>query len=106
MRALDNNERIERLEQRLKRLKALQARVDARRRSLETRRTRQEDTRRKILVGAIVLAKVEQGVMDESLLRGWLDKALVRGDDRDLFSLRDGNAVEGAPNDPERPVSV
>jgi hypothetical protein len=80
-------ERIETLEVRLRQLKAKQQRIEARRRSLESRRSRREDTRRKILVGAIVLAKVDQGVLAESTLRGWLDKALTRGDDRALFGL-------------------
>jgi hypothetical protein len=52
-----------------------------------SRRTRQDDTRRKILLGAIVLAKVEQGVIQESVLRGWLSGALTRADDRALFGL-------------------
>jgi hypothetical protein len=38
-------------------------------------------------VGAIVLAKVDQGVMDEALLREWLGKALTREEDRGLFDL-------------------
>jgi prefoldin subunit 5 len=53
-------ERIESLEERLKQLKARQQRLESRRRSLESRRARREDTRRKILVGAVVLAKVDQ----------------------------------------------
>ena len=81
-------ERIETLEERLKQLKAKQQRIEARRRSLESRRSRRDDTRRKILVGAIVLAKVEQGVLQESVLRGWLDQALTREDDRALFGLK------------------
>jgi len=44
--------------------------------------------RRKILVGAIVLAKVEQGVIQEAVLRSWLDAALTREDDRALFGLK------------------
>ena len=55
--------------------------------SIESRRVRRDDTRRKILVGAIVLAKVEQGVLAESVLRGWLEGALERADDRALFDL-------------------
>lgn len=80
-------ERIETLEGRLRQLKAKQQRIEARQRSLASRRTRRDDTRRKILVGAIVLAKVEQGVIQESVLRGWLDGALTRADDRQLFGL-------------------
>ena len=81
------DERIEALEERLKTLKAKQQRAEARRRTLESRRTRREDTRRKILVGAIVLAKVDQEVLPEKVLRGWLDGALTRSDDRQLFGL-------------------
>jgi len=36
-------------------------------------------------VGAIVLANVEQGVLEESVLRGWLKGALTRADDRALL---------------------
>ena len=81
-------ERIETLEERLKQLKARQQRVEARQRSLSSRRARRDDTRRKILVGAIVLAKVDQGVIADSTLRGWLEGALTRADDRALFGLK------------------
>ena len=80
-------ERIETLETRLKQLKAKQQRIEARQRSLESRRARRQDTRRKILVGAVVLAKVDQGVIDEAVLRGWLKGALSRADDRALFGM-------------------
>jgi hypothetical protein len=81
------NETIQTLEERLKQLKAKQQRVAARKRTLESRRTRREDTRRKILVGAIVLAKVDQGLIEEAQLRAWLEGALTRPDDRALFGL-------------------
>jgi hypothetical protein len=80
-------ERIESLEERLKRLKAKQQQIEARKRTVASRRARREDTRRKILVGAIVLAKVDQGVIEESTLRAWLKGALKRPDDRALFGL-------------------
>lgn len=85
--ASKTTEKIDALEQRLKQLKVQRNRSEARKRTLEARRTRREDTRRKILVGAVVLAKVEQGVMDADQLRSWLDGALKREDDRALFSL-------------------
>lgn len=78
---------IDRLEARLRQLKARKHRVESRSRALESRRARKDDTRRKILVGAVVLAKVEQGVVVEAELRGWLDAGLTRGDDRALFGL-------------------
>lgn len=73
------------LEEKLRQLKAREQAAEARRRSLESRRKRKDDTRRKILVGAIVLAKVEQGELPEAQLRAWLDSALTRNDDRALF---------------------
>jgi hypothetical protein len=35
-----------------------------------------------------VLAKVEQGVIQESVLRSWLEGPLTRRDDRALFGLK------------------
>lgn len=81
------NERIESLETKLKQLKARQQRIDARARALANRRQRKEDTRRKILIGAIVLARVEQGRIPAADLTAWLDEALTRQDDRALFEL-------------------
>jgi len=80
--------KIAELEVRLRQLKERQQAVEARRRTLESRRERKADTRRKILVGAIVLAKVERGEMDRALLARWLEHSLKREDDRALFGLR------------------
>ena len=80
--------KIAELEAKLRQLKERQQAVDARRRTLESRRERKADTRRKILVGAIVLAKVERGEIPEAELRRWLEGALVRDDDRALFGLK------------------
>lgn len=80
-------ERIATLSTELEQLELRQQRLEARRRTLAARRSRAADTRRKILVGAIVLAKVEQGVMDGKRLRRWLDQALNRPHDRGLFGL-------------------
>lgn len=81
------DERVATLEDKLKQLKVRQQRAKARETALASRRARKDDTRRKILVGAILLAKVEQGQFDERQLRRWLDKALTRKDDRALFGL-------------------
>jgi len=78
---------IETLQERLKQLKTRQQAIENRKKAIAGKRERKADTRRKILVGAIVLAKVEQKVMDEKLLRKWLDEALSRADDRALFDL-------------------
>ena len=81
------DERITSLQVKLEQLKTRQARIDARQRALASRRARKDDTRRKILAGAIVLAKVEAGDLDRKTFRRWLDRALMRDDDRTLFGL-------------------
>ena len=93
------DERITGLEEKLKQLRTRQQRIEARKRALLSRRERAADTRRKILVGAIVLAKVEQGELEAGLLRGWLDQALTRKVDRELFGFealaQKGGRTEG-----------
>jgi hypothetical protein len=88
-------ERIEDLEARLRHLKARQQRSETRRRGIESRRTRREDTRRKILIGAIVLLKIDQGALEKALVLSWLDQALTRADDRMLFGLSTRPTVSG-----------
>ena len=87
------DERISVMEQRLKQLKARQQRAEARKRTLDSQKKRQIDTRRKILVGAIILAQVERGEMSERELRELLDRWLERDDDRALFGLPSKTAV-------------
>jgi hypothetical protein len=81
------DERIEALEAKLKQLKVQHQRKEARARSVASRRSRREELRRKILVGAVVLAKVEDGSLEEKVLQGWLEPALTRDEDRMLFEL-------------------
>ena len=79
--------RIAFLEEKLRQLKARQARAEAHKRALLSRRTRKDDTRKKILAGAIALAKTDQGELDPKLFRSWLDQGLTRANDRALFDL-------------------
>ncbi len=81
------DERIETLEAKLKQLKVRQQRLEARKRARETAQARKDDTRRKILVGALILARVEQGRFPKAELDEWLNAALTRADDRALFGL-------------------
>jgi|SRR5271169_6317645 len=81
------DEQIETLQEKLKQLKTRQQAVENRKKAIASKRERKADTRRKILIGAVVMAKVEQKVMDEKQLRKWLDEALTRSDDRALFEL-------------------
>jgi len=91
----DITARIDALELRLKQLKVKQQRIEARRRSVQARRERQDELRRKILVGAVVLAKVDQGAIEETTFREWLDEALTRDDDRVLFGLPKRSQSDG-----------
>jgi hypothetical protein len=84
---VSEKERIAALELKLKQLKVVHQRKEARARSVESRRTRREELRRKILVGAIVLAKVDDGSLDKKTLNGWLASAITRPEDRALFDL-------------------
>jgi len=81
------DERIQALEEKLRQLKTLQVRREARARSATTKRLRGGELRKKILVGAVVLAKVNTGEFDASLLRRWMAEELTRPEDRELFEL-------------------
>jgi hypothetical protein len=81
------NERIESLEAKLKQLKTRQQRLDARARALASRRARKDETRRKILIGATILARIDRHELDHAELESWLDAHLTRDDDRALFDL-------------------
>jgi hypothetical protein len=84
---VSEKERIQALEAKLKQLKVVQQRKEARARAVEGRRTRREEMRRKFLVGAVVLAKVEAGEIEERTLKQWLDPAVTKPEDRALFGL-------------------
>jgi hypothetical protein len=101
------DERLAAIEPKLKQLKVVQQQLKVQQqrkaalaRTVEGRRTRREELRRKILVGAVVLAKVEDGSLEEAVLKRWLDPAITRAEDRALFGLstRIGNTqIENAP---------
>ena len=81
------DDRIQSLQDRLSQLKVRQARAEARQQHLAARSARRDDTRRKILVGAIVLDRVAAGSLDPATLKSWLDAGLNRPADRALFDL-------------------
>jgi len=81
------DERIEALEAKLKQLKVQHQRKEARARTVAAKRSRHEELRRKILVGAVVLAKVEKGEFEEAILKKWMNAAVSRPEDRVLFGL-------------------
>lgn len=81
------DERIAALSEKLKQEKAKKARIEARQRAAKAKKERTDDTRRKILVGAAILAKVERGEWQKDRLIEMMDKVLEREGDRALFSL-------------------
>jgi len=90
------DEQISLLQLKLTQLKVRQQRRDARKQAIQAQRERKAETRRRILVGSVVLAKVRDGTLDAGALRGWLDSSLTRTSDRALFDLP---AVQGAAAD-------
>lgn len=81
------DERITALETKLKQEKAKKQKIEALKRAAESKAKRSIDTRRKILVGAAILAKVERGEWPQDKLLTMLDASLTRADDRTLFDL-------------------
>jgi hypothetical protein len=80
-------DRIAAAEAKLKLLKAEQQRVETRKKAAEVKRKRQDDTRRKVLAGAVLLAQVESGEWPEAKFKAMMDKGLTRAEDRGLFGL-------------------
>ena len=48
---------------------------------------RKQENRRKILLGATVLKRIQAGLLGEDDVRSWLDANLTRDDERKLFDL-------------------
>ena len=75
------------LEAKLKQAKARKQLAENRKRAAEQKLSRRQDTRRKVLVGAVILARVERGDWPRDKLLALLDAHLTREDDRALFGL-------------------
>lgn len=78
---------IEALKKKLAEAKARKAKIEARKRTAESKKKRSEDTRRKILIGAAILARVESGKWPQDRLLEMMGEVLTRTDDRALFQL-------------------
>jgi len=96
------DDQISTLQERLKQLKLRQQRSDARKRALDAQRERKAETRRKFLVGAVILELAAKGGLDRGQLTAWLDAALSRREDRILFDL----PVSGPSGEPQLPPGV
>lgn len=87
MTALD--ERIKAQEEKLKQLKALKQKQEAMKRAADAKKVRADDTRRKILIGAMLLEQMDKNEGMKKNMIGQLDSYLTRSDDRALFSLEE-----------------
>ena len=99
----DKKDRIIELEEQRARINAQIQRVKAR----EQKRTSRDDTRRKVLVGALILGRVESDLMSNEQLMADLDPFLTRDNDRALFGLLPlPKAEETATDSPEDDAEV
>lgn len=80
-------EQQEKVERELKQRKAKIQRQKRQQQMKLTNQKRKEDTRRKVLIGAAILAKVEAEEWSRDNLTRLLDGYLKRDDDRALFDL-------------------
>jgi len=86
-RIIKAQEALEAAKEKLKQAKALKQKKEAKDRAASAKAERSADTRRKILVGAAILAKVERGEWPKEKMLSMLDTELTRPDDRALFGL-------------------
>ena len=84
--------KLEKLLQKEAQIKAQIQQAKAAERTLEKKR----DTRRKILIGAAVMARVDSGRWPKSDLLEMMDGFLTRQNERDLFGLDEGVDESGA----------
>ena len=76
----------QRLESLLRKREELNAKIQ-KIRSKEALQKRKEDTRRKILLGALLMQMMEKGELDPNKIRKQLSSFLTRDIDRKLFDL-------------------
>lgn len=81
------NDQIEQAKKRVKQLEARKQQIEARKLHLLIKGKRSNDTRRKILAGALVLDMMEHDEAAQHRFLDRLDKYLKRADDRALFGL-------------------
>lgn len=74
-------------EKKLKRLKEQKAQAERRAKAEQKKRERADDTRRKILLGALWLEKLKNGTASVEKAKEQLNPFLKRNADRELFGL-------------------
>ena len=80
-------EKIKAQEEKLKQLKALKQKKESRAKAAEVKKERADDTRRKILIGAMYLERFKSDAEAKAKMLNQLDRFLTRPADRALFDL-------------------
>lgn len=80
-------EQIKKQKEKLDQLKARKQAIDARAKVSEAKKNRADDTRRKILLGAMMLDQWKTKPESEAKIKQDLDKFLTKDNDRKLFDL-------------------
>lgn len=96
MAGLSRAERIKAIQQKLAELQAEEKRLELKRKAVFSKKERAAETRRKILIGALILDRVDRGEWPRDRLLAMLDAGLSRPDDRVLFGLPVESGGEGA----------
>lgn len=82
------SDKIKAAEEKLAKLKAEKRKADARQKALGSKAARAADTRKKILLGAVVMANIAAGNLDKATIYKLLESGLVKNADRALFDLK------------------
>ncbi len=77
---------ISKLDQLTKKREELNARIQVLK-AKENQKKRKEDTKRKILIGGVIMKMLKTGEMPQERLNQLLDKHLERTMDRELFKI-------------------
>jgi vacuolar-type H+-ATPase subunit I/STV1 len=80
-------EQIKKQQEKLNQLKARKQAIESRLKATESKKNRADDTRRKVLIGAAVLAQIENNPEAQERTKQMMDKFLTRENDRKLFGL-------------------
>lgn len=94
---------IEAQTEKLRQLKEKKAKAERRAKYEQKKQERAKDTRRKILLGAMLLEQIKKGDADINKIKADLDPFLKRNSDRELFGLQPlGAAPQGSYNDEQK----
>lgn len=81
--------RIERIEQQKQQARERLNKAKAQKRAADAKKQRRDDTRRKILLGAMLLNEMQNSDKTEQFMLAKLDSYLTSERDRQLFNLKD-----------------